>query len=125
IFTNSNSMSVSAIQTFLNVVDGTGSTCLRNYQTESILGNNTYGGNVSAATAIYQASQLYGINPQVLLVTLQKETSAVTRTNCPYNPVYRTAMGFGCPDTAVCDSQWFGFSKQVFQAARHFRNFYN
>jgi hypothetical protein len=70
IFTNRNSMSEAQIQSFLNAKN---SVCLKNYQTAEPLGNNNYGGNVSAARAIWKSGQLYNINPQVLLVTLQKE----------------------------------------------------
>src|SRR5581483_4083620 len=38
----------------------------------------TYGGSVSAGQVIYDASQAYNINPQVLLATLQKEQSLVS-----------------------------------------------
>ncbi len=120
-FTNKSSMSVNDIQNFLNQKN---SVCLKNYQTPEPLGNNNYGSNVSAARAIWKAGQLYNINPQVLLVTLQKEQGFITRTDCP-SWRYQTVMGFGCPDGAPCDSQWYGLSKQLFQAARHFRGFYD
>ena len=120
-FTNSNSMTAQSIQAFL---DARNSTCLKNYQTPEPLGNNQYGGNVSAAQAILKAGQLYNISPKVLLVTLQKEQGLITRTDCP-DWRYRTAMGFGCPDGSPCDEQWFGLSKQLYQGARHFRGFYN
>ncbi len=124
IFTDASAMSVGSIQSFLNTIGGSGSTCLKNYQTPEPLGNNNYGGNVSAAHAIWKAAQLYTINPQVLIVTLQKEQGLITTTNCSETK-YRTAMGFGCPDTAPCDAQWFGLSKQLFQAARHFRGYFD
>jgi len=121
VFTDTTSMSVNEIQTFLN---NKNSVCLRNYQTSEPLGNNNYGGNVSAAHAIWKAGQLYGINPQVLIVTLQKEQGLVTRSDCP-TWRYNAAMGFGCPDTAPCDAQWYGLSKQLYQGARHLKGFYD
>ncbi|RYX79372.1 hypothetical protein EON76_01460 [bacterium] len=114
-------MSASAIQQFLN---DKGSVCLRSYNTPSIDGNNNYGGNVSAATAIKQASDLWQINPQVLLAKLQKENSLITRTTCP-SFVYQSSMGLGCPDTAACDPQYAGFSRQAYQSARWLRNYFN
>lgn len=120
-FTNSSSMNEVDIQNFLISKN---SVCLRNYQTPEPLGSNNYGGNVSAARAIWKAGQLFGINPQVLLVTLQKENGMITRSDCP-DWRYRTAMGFGCPDGAPCDAQWFGLSKQLYQGARHFRGYYD
>jgi hypothetical protein len=120
-FTNKNSMSESQIQNFLNSKN---SVCLKNYTTAEPLGNNNYGGDVSAARAIWKSAQLYNINPQVLLVTLQKEVGLITSKDCAAWR-YRTAMGFGCPDGKPCDSQWFGLSRQLFQAARHYRGFYD
>lgn len=131
-FTNKNSMSVADIQNFLNskvpVCDtwhapGPGAQganppwyCLKDYVDHSV--------GKGSAQIIWEAAQNYGINPQVLLVTLQKENGLITDT-WPYPWQYRTAMGFGCPDGAPCDAQWFGFANQVNQAARHFRNFYD
>lgn len=120
-FTNSGSMNEVDIQNFLNSKN---SVCLTGYQTPEPLGSNNYGGNVSAARAIWKAGQLFGINPQVLLVTLQKEQGFITRGDCP-DWRYRTAMGFGCPDGSPCDAQWYGLSKQLYQAARHFRGYYD
>jgi hypothetical protein len=118
-FTDANSMSVNDVQNFLNSKN---SACLKNYVTQEPLGNNTYGGNVSAARAIWKAGQLFGINPKVLLVTLQKEQGLITRTDCP-SWRYQTALGYGCPDTAPCST--FGFSVQLYQGARHFRGFFD
>lgn len=122
-FTNNASMSAADIQNWLGE-GGINSTCLKNYQTASINGNNSYGGNVSAATAIKQAADLYGVNPQVLIVTLQKEQGLVTRGDCPQWR-YNTAMGFGCPDGGSCDAEWYGLSRQLYQGARHLKGFYN
>lgn len=130
VFTNKSSMSVGDIQNFLNskvpVCDtwhapgpnAQGATppwiCLKNYNE----------GGKSAAQIIWEQAQNFSINPQVLIVTLQKENGLIT-DSWPYPWQYRTAMGFGCPDGAPCDSQWYGFTNQVTQAARHFRNFYD
>lgn len=118
-FTDANSMSATDVQNFLNSKN---SVCLKNYVTQEPLGNNTYGGNVSAARAIWKAGQLFGINPKVILVTLQKEQGLITRTDCP-TWRYQTALGYGCPDTAPCST--FGFSVQLYQGARHFRGFFD
>ena len=58
----------------------------------------TYGGNVSAGKVIYDAAQAYSINPQVLLVTLQKEQSLVTGSSGCGVLAYAAATGYGCPD---------------------------
>ena len=104
--------------------------CLKDYYENPDTGaNNLNGaanpaGSISAAQIIWNYAQQYGINPQVLLVTLQKENGLITDP-WPYPNQYRTAMGFACPDNGSCDPAYFGFAKQVYQAARHFRNFFD
>ena len=74
----------------------------------------------SAAQIIWQAAQDYSINPQVLIVLLEKEQGLVSDT-WPNHVQYRTATGYGCPDTAPCDTQYFGLKNQVRLAASMFR----
>lgn len=147
VFTNKGSMSVAQIQQFLNSkvpvcdtdhprVSSTPSSesapwrCLKDYHENPTTGENNLdgrpvpAGGKSAAQIIYDVAQQYSINPQVLIVTLQKEQGLVTDT-WPYDRQFRTAMGFACPDTAPCDPNYFGFYKQMNQAGRHFRNFYD
>lgn len=141
VFTNKSSMSAGSIQSFLNSkvpnCDTWGTqpseygggtrrqwaeahgysapfTCLRNY---------TQGGK-SAAQIIYNAAQKYTINPQVLLVLLQKEQGLVTDT-WPLSIQYRSATGYGCPDHAACDADYYGFTNQVDWAAKMFRAILN
>jgi hypothetical protein len=85
-------------------------TCLRNYSENGL----------SAAQIIYNKAQEWSINPQTLIVLLQKEQALVT-DDWPWPIQYRSATGYGCPDTSVCDSQYYGFTNQVHQAARMFR----
>jgi predicted enzyme related to lactoylglutathione lyase len=49
---------------------------------------------------IVDAAQQYQINPQVLLVTLQKESAAVTTSGRPSDTRMRLLMGAGSPSTA-------------------------
>ncbi len=141
VFTNSTSMDVPTIQSFLNSkvpscdTNGTqpsefgGGTraqwgqahygqstfvCLRDYQENG----------KSAAQIIHDKAQEFSINPQVLIVLLQKEQGLVTDT-WPLNIQYRTATGYGCPDTAACDTQYYGFTNQVTWSARMFRAIMN
>ena len=51
---------------------------------------------------------------------LQKEQSLVT-DDWPWSVQYRSATGYGCPDTAPCDAQYYGFTNQVNKAAWQFR----
>ena len=74
----------------------------------------------TAAQIIYETAQEYKINPQVLLVLIQKESSLITDP-IPNNYDYRTMTGFGCPDTAPCDAKYFGFKNQIRKAAWLFR----
>lgn len=78
----------------------------------------------SASQIIYDIGQEFSINPQVLIVLLQKEQSLVTDT-WPIAIQYKTATGYGCPDTAPCDSQYFGLTNQLRWAARMFRAILN
>lgn len=120
IFTNSSTMTADQIQYFIEVkgkycTDGE-APCLKNYRENG----------KSVGTIIYEISQQYLINPQVILATLQKEVGLVTISN-PGSWRYRTAMGYGCPDSTpgVCSSQYFGFTNQVRWAATMFRAIMN
>lgn len=64
------------------------------------------GQTVRAATIIYYAAQIYGINPQVILATMQKEQSVVTAPN-PTTWQVNQAMGYGCPDSGGCGASNF------------------
>ncbi|MBR5939473.1 RICIN domain-containing protein, partial [Candidatus Saccharibacteria bacterium] len=78
------------------------------------------GSGETAAHIIWQAAQDYKINPQVLIVLLQKESGLITDP-IPNNIDYRTATGYGCPDTAPCSSEYFGLKNQIRKAAAMFR----
>lgn len=80
--------------------------------------------NESAASIIHKVSTACGVSVQAILVTLQKENSLVTNT-APTAGRYRTAMGYACPDTAPCDSEYFGFYNQVYNAAKQFKRYTN
>ena len=75
----------------------------------------------TAAHIIWQTAQDYKINPQALIVLLQKETGLITDP-IPNNGDYRKATGFGCPDTAACSSKYYGFKNQIRNAAALFRS---
>lgn len=104
-------------------------TCLKDYRqdtpsksAETGLCGFYGGGNNSAAEIIYHVSRTCGINPQVLIVLLQKEQSLIT-DDWPWSIQYRSATGYGCPDTAPCDAQYYGFFNQVWNAARQFKRY--
>ena len=141
VFTNSLSMGPTQIQTFLNSkvpVCDTNGTQPSEYGggTRAQWGAAHYGqstficlkdyseGGKSSAQIIYDTAQEFQINPQVLIVLLQKEQGLVTDT-WPLNVQYRTATGYGCPDTAACDSQYFGLTNQIRWSGRMFRAILN
>src|SRR5690606_38348611 len=76
--------------------------------------------NRTAAQIIKDVSDACGINPQVLLVLLQKEQSLIT-DKWPLKRQYQKATGFDCPDSAPCDPAYAGFFYQVYYAARQFK----
>ncbi len=89
--------------------------CLRNYKVSD---------GRTAARVIYDVGRKYKINPQVLIVLLQKEQGLVTDT-WPLNIQYRSATGYGCPDTAPCASQYYGLVNQLDWAAKMYRSILN
>lgn len=149
VFTNSSTMTIEQIQSFLNQkvptcdtnglkaseyggpdLNGDGKvqrwewgqayynqntfTCLRNY----------VDGGKSSAQLIYDTAQEFDINPQILIVLLQKEQGLI-QDEWPLNVQYRSATGYGCPDTAACDSQYYGLTNQIRWAATMFRAIIN
>lgn len=155
VFFNSNSMSVTEIQNFLNskvdcdfdgseMVGGitraqyaaqrgwpTTFTCLPQYRENVTTKANNIGspftnpaGSISAAQIIYNASAEHGVSSKALIVLLQKEQSLVT-DEWPVPRQYQIATGYGCPDTAPCDEQYYGFYNQVNKAAYQFKRYVN
>lgn len=134
VFTNRNTMSEAQIQSFFNSKvpycqggsDKYGPIiCLKDFTTTSVnrpadkyCQGYTGAPNESAARIIYRVSQSCGINPQVLIVMLQKEQGLVTHT-WPSMNRYNAALGQGCPDGGVqCDPNYVGFFHQIYGAAR-------
>ncbi|MGN6218108.1 MAG: LGFP repeat-containing protein [Microbacterium sp.] len=87
---------------------------------------SAYAGGVSerASRIIYKVAQACGINPQVLLVMLEKEQSLVTHV-WPSDFRYLKAMGQACPDTGDCDARYLGFFNQVYGAAWQMKRYGN
>jgi hypothetical protein len=136
IFFDRNTMNATTVQSFLSsagsacVPNADGTACLKDYRQSTAsraadVRCSAYAGatNESAAEIIAKVALACGINPQVLLVTLQKEQSLVTRKTAGSAAVYQKAMGMGCPDTAACDSKYWGFANQVYSAASQLRKY--
>ncbi|MEK7640179.1 MAG: hypothetical protein AAB424_03525 [Patescibacteria group bacterium] len=72
--------------------------------------------------AIVEVARLYGINPAVILVTLQKEMSLLT-WKTPTQRAYDYAMGYGCPDSGGCSGKAAGLYRQLDFATWQFRQY--
>ncbi|MCD1269008.1 hypothetical protein B5M43_009170 [Microbacterium sp. MEC084] len=130
VFTNRSTMTAAQIASFIDGKVATcqsGYTCLEEYvettptrAADAYCAQYTGGANESAARIISKVSQACGINPQVLLVMLQKEQGLITHT-WPSDWRFTIAMGMGCPDTADCDKTYYGFFNQVYGAARQMK----
>lgn len=113
VMANYGSMTVGQIDSFLRSQCRYGANCLY---------AKTFNGQ-TAAKVIWQAARDYRINPQVIIVLLQKEQSLITGTATSTR--LRKATGYGCPDTAACNSKYYGFVNQVRNAASLFRTVLN
>lgn len=130
-FYNPDSMTASQVQRFLEsrrCAPDDGSPCLADYRQDTpdqpmeYAHCAPYRGAASerASSIIVKVAQACRISPKVLLVLLQKEQSLLTH---PSAAGYQRATGYACPDTAACDSQYFGFFNQVYNAAWQFREY--
>lgn len=77
------------------------------------------GGSGSAATILHQVSNACEVDTKALIVMLEKEQGLIS-DDWPWTVQYRSALGYGCPDTAACDAAYYGFFNQVYNAARQF-----
>ncbi|GAA1946012.1 hypothetical protein GCM10009776_05050 [Microbacterium deminutum] len=134
VFFNSSTMSAAQIQSFFQAkvpVCQAGYTCLKDkYDTtrttsaDAMCGAYAGGLRERASTIVYKVARACGINPQVLIVTMQKEQGLVTHT-WPSEFRFTLAMGQGCPDTAACDTRYYGFFNQVYGAAWQLKRYAN
>ncbi|MBO1750951.1 hypothetical protein J4G33_03955 [Actinotalea sp. BY-33] len=135
-FYDASTMTAAQVQSFL-VSKGSRCTstsslvCIKDFRqttqnkpaTAQCQGAYTGAANETAAQIIAKVARACGINPQVLLVTLQKEQGFITATAGKSAATYNKAMGFGCPDTAACNTEYAGFFNQVYRAAYQFKNY--
>lgn len=73
----------------------------------------------TAAELVYDATAKTGLNPQVILVTLQKEQTLITGSfgsDSDLQTALNHALGFGCPDSGGCGAIFSGFYFQLFGA---------
>lgn len=103
-------------------------TCLKDYRQDvpakapedALCNGITARAQQTAAQIIDHVSRSCGVSQKVLLILLQKEQSLVT-DEWPWPIQYRSATGYGCPDTAACDAQYYGYFNQVYAAARIYK----
>ncbi len=117
-------MTQADIQTFLSAKAGCGnSLCLSAGQfptssrgADAMCQAYSGGGTESAAAIIFKVQQACSISAKVILVTLQKEQGLIT-TSSPTTGQINSAMGYACPDTAACDTTYYGLFNQIYSAA--------
>lgn len=134
VFFNPNTMSEASIQQFLNSKVSScasGKVCLKDFKqstytrsADAMCSSYVGAANEPAARIIYKVAQACGINPQVILVMLQKEQSLVL-SNAPTSWAWQASMGYACPDTAACDSKYFGFYNQVYMGVWQLKRYGN
>lgn len=66
-----------------------------------------------ASDALVRVARERGLNPLVLLVTIQKEAGLVSRTEAPTGTRIDYPLGCGCHDGRACDERFKGFDKQL------------
>jgi uncharacterized protein with LGFP repeats len=125
VFYDSATMSATQIQDFLIGKGG----WIRNFRqnttsraADSYCRGYTGAANETAGAIIKKVADSCGINPRVLIVTLQKERSLITQTTYDARD-YQIAMGYGCPDTALCDTKYYGFQNQLYSASSQFKRY--
>lgn len=133
VFFNGSAMSADQVQAFLNSKlpsCASGYTCLNKYS-QSTPSRSAESGlcdsigahsSRSAANIINDVARACGVSQKSIIVLLQKEQGLVTDAT-PSSNQYKKATGYGCPDTAPCDSQYFGFFNQVYKAAWQFKKY--
>ena len=131
-FFNADAMAEPEIQRFLesrSCTSTAASPCLWEYRESTLSQPDAGAGHCAAyvgaeheraSRIIGKVATACGISPRVLLVLLQKEQSLLSR---PTESGYLRATGYGCPDTADCDTDYFGFFNQVYNAAWQFRQY--
>lgn len=78
----------------------------------------------SAASIVSKVAAACDVNPQVLLVLLQKEQGLVTASGASLTASsYASATGYACPDGGACDERWAGLFRQLYGAASQFQRY--
>ncbi|WP_306232645.1 hypothetical protein [Agrococcus beijingensis] len=131
-FYDGDAMTAAQVQSFIDARNAgclAGYTCLDTYaQATPAMAADAYcdamtgRANESAASIIARVGAACDISQRFLVVLLEKEQSLVTHRS-PSASRYLKATGFGCPDTAPCDSSVGGFFYQIYYGARQFNRY--
>jgi hypothetical protein len=138
VFFNGGAMSEAQVQSFLTSQIGgcTNGNCLDVKRTDTttraadaMCGRYEGAAQESVARIVAKVGAACGINPQVILVTLQKEQSLVNgaTAKAPSAARLERAMGYACPDNVggVCDPTYAGVYNQIYRAAWQFKRYAN
>lgn len=112
VFRASSSLNPADIQAFLEKYPGVLDTTLAPRHADGTM--------QPVSQLIWEVGQEFNINPKVLLVTLQKEQSLITKT-APSQTTLDWALGFGCYDGSTPetrDPKYKGLGNQIWYAAR-------
>lgn len=138
VFYDSTTMTQAQVESFIASVnkgcqtgtDGTACLASATFDTEdqavsdACPGGYTGAAGESAAAIIDKVSQSCDINPQVLLVLIQKEQGLLTASGSTLSAAdYEAAAGYACPDGGSCDPAHAGFFRQVWGAAWQFQSY--
>ncbi|NTU71807.1 MAG: hypothetical protein HGB10_08320 [Coriobacteriia bacterium] len=106
----SQDMTETGIQAFLDRQAGP----LKSYTAKDHNGNTK-----SAAKIIAEASAAWKVSPRVILITLQKEQSLLSKRPTKQS-TYDWALGVGRPDSGISQMKYKGFGNQVWYGAKSF-----
>jgi putative cell wall-binding protein len=131
-FYNGSAMTEAQIQSFLNSQTGILKSLRRSVDTrpkeisdttDNLICEEIAGGtNLLASTMIYRAQVACGISAKVILVTLEKEQSLITK-QYPRAWNINKAMGYDCPDSTGCSPYYEGFGNQVYNGTRQLKTY--
>ncbi len=136
VFYNTEAMDAGQIQQFVEGLGGDcdGQYCLKNLRlttpdrpADAYCAAYTGGTEESASAVLAKASAACGINPQVMLTTLQKESALLTKSYVTAES-YDAAWGWHCPDSgpggsANCDPAYAGFFAQAYGMAKQWSRY--
>lgn len=136
-FYNSSAMTRDGVTAFVATIgagctaNSDGTPCLKDYRVATpAVAATAYCTALAAnpantgANIVAEVAAACGINPQVLLVLIQRESSLLTRSGADLTPlIYSKATGAGCPDFTACSPNWATYFAQVYGAGERFRKY--